>query len=173
MEDILDILKYTIPSLILFITVYFIVRSFYKNEEKRMNFEIRRRNQRITTPVRLQAYERITLFLERLTPDSIIMRVQKPGMTCRQLQTELLKNIRSEFEHNLSQQIYITPKTWEVVRSARESTIKLINTSGDEVNPEGPAIELSKTILEKIMEVQKAPSHVAIEFIKKEMMEFF
>jgi len=173
MEDVLDILKYTIPSLVLFITVYFIVRAFYKNEARRRDYEIRRKNQRITTPIRLQAYERITLFLERLSPDSMIMRVQKPGMTCKQLQGELLSTIRAEFEHNLSQQIYITPKTWEVVRSAKESTVKLINTSGDEVNPDGPAIELSKTILEKVMDAQKAPSQVAIEFIKKEMVEFF
>ncbi len=117
MNTFLDVLKYTIPSLIVFATAYFILKTFIESEEKKRTLEIRTKNQKLITPIRLQAYERLTLFLERISPNSVILRVQKPNMTASQLQREMLNIIRTEFEHNLSQQIYISKQAWEVFDS--------------------------------------------------------
>ena len=170
--EIMEILKYTIPALIVFLTTLFVVRSYYKNDQEKRKNEIRMLNQKIITPIRLQAYERIVLFLERISPDSVIMRLNDPKMKAAQLQSDILSTIRAEFEHNLSQQIYVSNKAWEVVKSARSSIIQIINKAAEKVKPDAPAYELSKVILESMMEASKTPVMVAIEFLKKEMAHY-
>jgi len=173
MVETLEILKYTLPSLIVFFTAYFLVKSFIINDQRIRKSELITENQKIITPIRLQAYERVTLFLERISPESLIIRVNQPGMTSKQLQSGLLSNIRDEFEHNLSQQIYMTHQAWEIIKSAKGNIIKLINTASDKVKPNAPALDLSKTIIEIMMEINKSPTNIAIEFLKKEIDEFF
>jgi len=121
----------------------------------------------------MQAYERCVLFMERINPESLIMRISRPGMTSRQLQSEMISSISAEYEHNLSQQVYISSQAWELVKSARSNLIKIINTCAEKVEPEAPAIVLSKNILEFIMEMDKSPINVAIEYIKKEIKTYF
>jgi hypothetical protein len=173
MQTFLEILKFTIPSFIVFLTAYFSIRYFIENDQERRRIELSLNNQKLITPIRLQAYERIVLFLERISPDALIMRSQQPGMTCAKLQTDLLSLIRAEFNHNLSQQIYISPDSWKVVKTAKENTIKLVNTSSDRVKPNAPAMELSKIILESVIFMEQAPCTVAIDYIKNEINKTF
>jgi hypothetical protein len=168
-QEILELLKYTIPSLIVFFTTFFTVRWYFKTDQEKRRHEIKLLNERTITPIRLQAYERLILFLERISPDSLIMRLSEPNMTAGQLQNNMLISIRAEFEHNLSQQLYISNQAWEVIKSAKTNLIKIINTAADKVKPNDSAIELSKIILESMMEVNKSPTTVAIEFLKKEL----
>ncbi len=167
--ELLEILKYTLPALIVFLTAVIIIRRFIKNDQERRRFEIRVMNQKNITPVRLQAYERIVLFLERIAPDSLIMRLNEPNLTAGELQSNMLKTIRAEFDHNLSQQVYVSNRAWEVVKSAKSNIIKIINTAAGPVKPDAPAFTLSKRILESMMKVNKSPTTVAIEFLKDEM----
>lgn len=171
--EILEVLKYTVPSFIVFITAYFILNKFIDNETKKREFENALKNHELITPVRLQAYERLALFLERISPEFLIMRINQPGMTAKQLQTELLSVIRSEFEHNLSQQIYVSQKAWDIVKNCRGNLVKIINSSSDVVSPDSPSINLSKTILEKIMDLEISPVEEALNFLKKEIQENF
>ena len=124
-------------------------------------------------PIRLQAYERLALLLERISPESIIMRVSKPGMTAKQLQTELLSSIRAEFDHNVSQQVYISNEAWELIKSARGKVIHLINAAADKVKDQATALTLSQQIFEQAMELKSQPTSEAMEFLKKEMEQFF
>ena len=165
----IELLSYTIPALIVFLTSVFTIRFFIKDNQQQRKIELLLENQKIVTPIRLQAYERITLFLERITPDSLIMRVMNPKMNSKQLQAELLKAIRAEFEHNLSQQIYVSTKAWDVIKNSKEQVIKIINTCFINVKPNDPAIRLSSQIIEKMIEIQKSPTHTAIEFLKEEI----
>lgn len=171
--EILEILKYTLPSIIVFLASYLIIRKFIDQESKRRAFESARQNDTMVTPMRLQAYERLALFLERISPEFLIMRVNQPGMTSKQLQAELLHTIRSEFEHNLSQQIYVSGKCWEMIRNARSNLVKLINSSADLVSKDSPSLQLSKTILERIMDMEKSPTEEALDFLKKELSDTF
>lgn len=98
---------------------YFLVKSFFDNESKSRMMELKKGNRELITPVRLQAYERVTLFLDRISPNSLVMRTYKAGMTGRMLQGELIKSIRSEFEHNMSQQIYMSNQAWELVKNSK------------------------------------------------------
>ena len=126
-------------------------------------------NSRTITPIRLQAYERVVLFLERISLESLLVRTNTPGMSAAQLHTALLSTIRSEFEHNLSQQIYMTQQAWEVVKNARSNTIKLINTEFEKAPPTATGLEFSRLLLEKVMEMEKESTKTAIEYIKNEV----
>ncbi|MCH7657712.1 MAG: hypothetical protein IIB05_05280 [Bacteroidetes bacterium] len=171
--EILDILKYTLPALIVFFTSYFLIKAFIQNDQEKRKHEIILQNQKTITPIRLQAYERVTLFLERVSLESLIMRTSKQGMTSKQIQTSMLNTIRAEFEHNLSQQVYMTSAAWELIKNAKSNTIKIINSSADHVKPGAPAIEFSRYILEKVIEMDKEPTKVALEYLKKEVSMFF
>ena len=122
-----------------------------------MQIQVSGRNRKTVLPIRLQAYERLALLLERISPESIIMRVNKPGMTAKQLHSELLSSIRAEFDHNISQQVYISNEAWEHVTSARGKVIHLINTAADQVKDEATALILSQQIYEMTMEVKPQP----------------
>jgi len=168
MEIVRDIILVTIPPLIVFLTSFFLLRNMIRNEQEKRRQEIILQANRTVTPIRLQAYERLVLFLERISLESLIIRVHTPGMSAAQLHSALLSNIRNEFEHNLSQQIYISPQAWEVVKNARSNIIKLINTEFEKVSEKTTGIEFSRILLEKIMELEKEPTKAAIEFVKSE-----
>ena len=173
MEDILDILKYTLPSLIVFLTVYYFLKKYFENEARKRMHQTILKNHDVVTPLRLQAYERIILYLERISPESLILRVNKRGYTSQQLQTELLNTIRIEWEHNLSQQLYVTQKAWEVVKNAKVNIIQLINVSADKVKGDSLSLNLSKAILSSVMDQNKINTVDAIKFIKEEMNQMF
>jgi hypothetical protein len=169
MELVADILKITIPALIVFITAWILLRNMIRNDQDRRRQEIILQGSRAVTPIKLQAYERIVLFLERVSLESLLVRVSTPDMTAGQLQSALLSAIRSEFEHNLSQQIYMSPQAWEVVKNARSSTVKMINSEAEKTKENKPGIELSKQLLSRVMELEKEPTRVAIDYLKAEV----
>lgn len=173
METLFEILKYILPSLVVFGTAYLIIRSFLETDQKKRKIEMRMANLKTITPIKLQAYERLTLFLERIAPESIIMRIMEHKMTSGQLQSALLKVIRAEYEHNLSQQIYVSAQAWAVIKTSKEHTIKLINSSMDRIDRDSPAINLSKTILETTATMKSSPTQPAIDFLKGEIQQVF
>ena len=173
MNDILEVVKYTLPALIVFLTAYLLIRNLIRNDEKKRMLEITLSNQKTILPVRLQAYERLTLFLERISPESILMRVNQANKNNKQYQTELLSTIRAEFEHNVSQQVYVSTNAWEMVKGAKGSLINIINAAAEQIKPDASALALSKKILENVMELKTPPTAQALEFLKKEMRQFF
>lgn len=173
LNQFLEILKYILPSVVVFLTAYYVLKHFMQIQLRKEAMEIRARQQKDTNPIRLQAYERMVLFLERITPSSLIMRLNKEGLSASQFHQELLSTIRAEYEHNLTQQIYISNASWEAVRRAKEETVKLINVSASKINGDAKAIELGKFILEMSMQVEKLPTQLAIDFLKEEVKTLF
>lgn len=173
MEDWLDLLKYILPALIVFLAVYYVLRSMIRAQDARLKTEIVLGNQKLITPLRLQAYERMVLFLERISLESLIMRLNKPGMTVKQLHQAMLQTIRQEYEHNLSQQVYISAPAWEVIRNARENILKIINSNFEQFKPDTPAIEYSRHLMEQLVEVEKQPTQAAIAYLKGEISRLF
>lgn len=169
MESLTDILKITIPALIVFFTAWILLRNMIRNDQDKRRQEQILQNSRTVTPIKLQAYERIVLFLERISLESLLVRVSSSDMTAKQLHSALLTTIRSEFEHNLSQQIYMSPQAWEVVRNARSNMIKIINTEADKMKGDSSGMALSKQLLESIMQLEKEPTRVAIDYLKGEI----
>lgn len=173
MDQFLEILKYTIPSLIVLATAYVLIEKFLENERHHRNMTYKRESQGLTTPVRLQAYERLTIFLERINPSNLVTRTHKSGMSAKLLQAEMLKTIRTEYEHNLSQQVYISTGAWELIKNAKEEIIKLVNTSAINVSDEASGVDLGKLMLEVVMKTEKMPTQVAIDYLKQEARQLF
>ncbi len=172
MEDILEILKYVLPSLVVFLTAYALLQQLLKNEAQKRKNEIVMGNQKIVTPIRLQAYERVTLFLERISPDLLMSRVRQPNMKVKDLQNAMITSIRREFEHNLSQQIYMTPDAWEVVLNAKESVTQLVYVAANKLDAEDSAVKLSKLIMDMLIKANESPVKKAVRFIKDETHHF-
>ncbi len=173
MNDLLDILKYILPSLVVFVAVYFVLRSFLENDSKKKILEIKMANQKTITPIRIQAYERMVLFLERINPNNLILRVNRKDYNAFQLQSTLIKTIWEEYEHNMSQQLYISTQAWEIVKRTKEDIIKLINTAAANLNDDADANELAKKIIELSLDNNKPIVVPALEFIKHEVNRIF
>jgi hypothetical protein len=169
MEMLADILKIILPALLVMFTAWLVLRNLLKNDQEKRRQELILQNSRTVTPIKLQAYERIVLFLERISLESLLIRTNTTGMSASQLHSALLSTIRSEFEHNLSQQIYMSPQAWEVVRNARSNTIKIINTTFEKTKESTSGMEFSKNLLERVMDLEKEPTRAAIDYIKGEI----
>lgn len=124
---------------------------------------------KIMLPLRLQAYERLVLFLERIHPSNLVMRLNAPELSAVRLQALLLKTIREEFEYNLSQQLYVSAQAWELVKNAKEEMVLLINCAATNLDEKAASAELVKTIFELMVEKGKLPVENALEMIRKEV----
>lgn len=172
MEAFIEILKIILPAGAVFAAVYFVIKSFLGAEQKKRDHELKKTNQSTVLPLKIQAYERIVIYLERINPNTLVVRTNKNGMSSQQLQLELIKAIKTEYEHNLSQQIYVTHGSWELVKNAKEEIIKLINISSTKVSPDSPSNELAMMILNIAAGLEKKlPSEIAIDYIKKEVTQ--
>ena len=172
MDSFFELLKFILPAAIVFLTTYYLVKNFLDHERNKKTIDLKLANQAILTPIRLQAYERVVLFLERINPSSMVMRLNKTGNSAS-FQGELLKTIRSDFEHNLSQQIYISTAAWNATVRAKEETIKVINVSASKVNADSSALELAQAIVSVTAQLTEMPTKQAIDLIKKEISKEF
>ncbi len=173
MSDILEILKYTLPALIVFVTAFLLIRLNLQNEEKRRRYEMSRDKKESILPLRLQAYERLILFLERIAPEALVMRVSQQDLNVSQTFNELVSSIRTEYEHNLVQQTYISSQAWDMVKMAKNNMIKLITESAKELKPANSGMLLNRHILENANEMNGSPVAPAIEYLKREVRELF
>ena len=173
METFLEILKYILPSFITFGATYFVMNKFLDTEHRKQLVVLRQENQKITTPLRLQAYERLVLFLERISMDKLVLRINKPGMSAKLLKSNLLRTIQQEYDHNLTQQLYISNTSWEIVRKAKDESLKIVNVAASQTDPNAKGIVLGQKIFEIMMKLDKPPSQLAILIIKKEIRQLF
>lgn len=164
----LEFLKYLIPATIVFLIVYFLLKSFFDDEYLRRQSQLRLEQNKLVTPLKLQAYERLVILMERMTPNSLIFRVSKSGISASQLKLDLIADINNEFNHNVSQQIYVSPQAWQIVRIAKEEMVNIINTAYAGLGPNSVGIDLSKAIFEMMIQMEHVPTQKALDFLRKE-----
>ncbi|UYQ94230.1 hypothetical protein MKQ68_03880 [Chitinophaga horti] len=119
-------------------------------------------------PLQLQAYERIVLYVERITPQSLITRVSQPGLTVSDMQVGLIQTIKAEFEHNISQQIYVSAEAWEAVKTVKEQLISIIIQVASKLPADASGKELNKGILEVFLQSGESPADIAARIISAE-----
>ncbi len=169
MDVFLDTFRFVFPSLLILIAVYLMMSSYFDNEDRRRRAELRAQNQRQALPLRLQAYERLALFLERISPNSLVVRVKSGSLSNAEYLLLLQKSIRDEYEHNLSQQIYVSDEVWDYVTTAKSATVSLLNTVSAQLDPEASGTELSKALLGAAMELKQLPTQAALKHLKAEV----
>lgn len=155
--------------------MYLLVKRYFDNEQKerllQMKIDERCETLKVVTPIRLQAYERMALFLERISPDSLVLRCYQPGMDLKLLQGVMTKNIRDEWEHNLSQQVYLAPGTWARIREAKDEMVNLVNSSAVTLTDTDDPTRLAATIFASA--AKHLPTDKALEELHKEINELF
>ncbi len=170
-ERIIDLFLFAIPSLIVGLIAYYFFKEHIKNEDGRRRFLLKKDLQVSAMPLRLQAYERLALFLERISPNKLIVRVSPTSSNKNDYEQLLIQNIEQEMEHNLSQQIYVSEKCWSIIAAAKSATIQLIRKASL-LEKTDTADKLREVVLTEMME-RRAPSDAALSFIKEEISDLW
>jgi hypothetical protein len=173
MEIFADFIKILLPAAIVLYAMFLTVRAFLNKELERKLVEVKIRSTEVVLPVRLQAYERMCLFLERISPNNLILRLNNDVFSATELHHVLLSEIREEYNHNVSQQVYMSDEAWNQVRSAMEEIISIINNAAGQVPTEGRSMDLAKAIFEIIIQQELNPTSKALRFVKDEIRQSF
>lgn len=180
MDTLIQIALIVLPAgAVLITTILFlrrqadIFRQFTERDLRNFQLELKKERQSYFLPHRAEAYQRVVLLMERITPNSLIMRVHNPAMPAKVIQSQLLDNIRNEFEHNIAQQLFISPKGWEMVKNSKEETIRIINLAGDQMDATAMSLDLCAKIMEIVAEIGETPTEITAKFLNRELQELF
>jgi uncharacterized membrane protein len=165
----LDIIKFILPAVVVFFTAYFVLKNQGEMNLARLKLEVLKQNQQTLTPIKLQAYERMTLFLERISPAQLIQTLNQPDLSGKALKYGMLTTVQQEFNYNLSQQIYISPQAWNLIKVVKEQVIKLIHEASAGMPEQATGADLSKMIVDFMMKEGEQPTDKAIKFLKAEV----
>lgn len=166
-DKILELIFYVLPALITGAVAYYFFKMHTDNEEGRRRYLIHKEAQKNALPLRLQAYERLTLFLERINPAKLLIRITPQSTNKFDYEEYLVSQIEVEYEHNLSQQIYISAESWDIITTAKNATIQMIRKTNMSERIDS-AQKLRETILQDLFDKQ-SPSSVAIAHLKNEV----
>jgi hypothetical protein len=173
MNTLLEFGKILLPASLVLYAVYLVVRASVQKEVELKKLEIRSRSIETILPARLQAYERMTLFLERISPQNLLVRLNAPALSARDFHRMLLDEIRNEYNHNVSQQVYMSEGVWASVKNAKEDLVMIINDASQQVLPDAGSIDLAKRIFEITLEKRVDTIGHALSELKKEIQQTF
>ncbi len=173
MDYIVDLLKILLPAGIVLYGMYLVVISFLSKDREKMIVELKTQNSQTVLPIRLQAAERLCLLLERITPNNLVRRSTPAAYTSAELYSLLLAEVREEFNHNFSQQVYFSEETWEAVKRAVEEVITIINLSRQMIDGEASGIDLAKAIFAQSLERKNDAIAFALKQVKSEINIYF
>jgi len=170
METILEIIKITVPALIVFLTVYHLMKTHSRQMITLESMKLKKDAASTTLPLRLQAYERLALFCERISPDNLLLRFRKENMSGKDLQNLLVLAIKQEYDHNLTQQIYVSESLWNIIQLCKDRILELIYAAGKAKDADNP--DVFSNILIKAFE-ETNPVKTAQRAIRKEVQLYF
>jgi len=172
-EIILDFGKILLPATLVLYTMFLTMKSILAKEVLKSNMDYKIANSNAILPARLQAFERMSLFLERLSPGNLVLRLNNTNMTAKQLQHLMIADIREEFNHNLSQQIYMSDKSWDLIKNTVEDVIALINTNAEKLDSDAKSVELAKLIFNEIEKREVDLVATTLSEVKAEIRDLF
>ena len=182
-EVVLDLVCYVVPSIAVFASVYIFTNKWDEIQREKLKTQralsgkqdsvasqpVVNENKKLYFPMQVDAYQRIVLFLERISPNNMVMRLNNPALPARVFQQILLDNIRNEYEHNLAQQIFISQDAWHLAKTSKDETIKIINMAATNLGPTAMCLDLSRAIFEITAQLNNQPTDRAIMYLKGEL----
>lgn len=168
-DKLLELMMYAIPSLIVGAVAYYMFQSHFKDQQNTRKWLLLREKQKHSMPLKLQAYERLALFLERINPSKLLIRVAPLSNDKEEYQNLLIRHIEQEYEHNLTQQIYITDDVWVMILNAKNAIIQNIRKTTLDSSIEN-ADKLREKILSNLLDSESA-STVALAYLKTEVAQ--
>ena len=173
MDPLVMFIMVLVPAALVLYGAFLLVRTFIQKEIDLKKLEVRSRSIETVLPNRLQAYERMCLFLERMSPPNLLLRLNNQGYSAREFHKLLLDEIRNEYNHNVSQQIYMSENVWNMVKNAKEDLTILVNEASAAMGPEATSLDLARKIFEITLEKKVEPIGHALSELKKEIQQTF
>lgn len=170
---LLDVLKFIIAGVVTVYVAYLVIKPELDKRLQSQLLALKKASLETTLPLRLQAYERLTLFIERINPTNMLVRVHVSGTTVRELQQFLVDEIRTEHQHNITQQLYVSAQAWAVVSRIKEDSIGMINSAASGLSPEASSVELSKILITHLGGLENNPYDAGLMLLKHDMQQFF
>jgi hypothetical protein len=170
---LLDILKYTIAGTGVVWVGLYLFKPYLDRAEQVQLLELKRTISNQTLPLRLQAYERVVLFIERVNPSNLLIRLNAGTLSAAELQVLIISEIRNEFQHNVTQQIYVSLRVWNVVKRVKDDTMSLVNNAVKALPQNTSGLDLSKTILVHLSQLEQNPYEIATGLVRRDMEELF
>ena len=167
----LEVLKFVVSGVILLALVFFVFKGYFDRYQQIQINHYKATVNKDLLSLKLQALERITLFIERINPANLLLRLHSPGMTAKQMQALVLEDIRAEYQHNVTQQLYLTTETWSIIKRVKEDTISLVNGAVRELPSEASAVELSKLVFANLDSLEQDPYDLAMMVIKSQYQD--
>ena len=164
----MEVLAYSIPALIVLLATWIVMHKMFNNEQQKRMWELKRASQKEISPIRLRAYERLTLLLERTTPEHMLMDINLQEMTVPQVQQQLLRTIRLEYDHNLSQQIYVSDEVWDKIIHARNEMAAFVTAMAAGMPQGSTSLDYAKTLITAYATNGDTPNSVALSALKDE-----
>lgn len=168
-DKLLELMMYAVPSLIVAAVAYYMFQSHFKDQQNTRKWLLLREKQKHSLPLKLQAYERLALFLERINLSKLLIRVAPIGESKEDYQNLLIRHIEQEYEHNLTQQIYITDEAWVMILTAKNTIIQNIRKTTMDSSITN-ADQLREKILSNLLDGESA-STVALTYLKTEVAQ--
>ncbi|CAM2998646.1 hypothetical protein SAMN05444143_11528 [Flavobacterium succinicans] len=166
-SKIIELASYTLPAIITGVVAYQFFNLHTKNEDQRRRYLLHKEAQKTALPLRLQAYERMTLFLERISLNQLLIRIAPISAVKTDYEQLLIAHIEQELEHNLTQQIYMSEQCWSIILTAKNATNQMIRVAAQKESVQN-AEQMREVLLNDLLEKQ-SPSHAALAFIKNEV----
>lgn len=173
MELFLELMKLVLPSLLVFATAYYLLKMLLDERQRIDQAILRNDAQKITLPIRIQAYERLTLLCDRAGIINTVMRVRTPGMNVAELRAAVMLALSQEFAHNTSQQLYVSETLWKIIRFAQNDTLNLATSVGEDLKPGADAEQLFQAFLQVLGEQEQTSLEKAIVAIRTEAGQLF
>lgn len=169
----LEIVKIILPAVVVFLVGYFTLKKMLDNHYENKLLEFRQQNRQGMLAPKIQSYERLTLYLERINPSNLLNRISNPVASASDYKNLLVHTISEEYNHNLAQQLYVSPQAWQLIKYVKQEMINIVNESLAKLDTKAKGADLSKAILEELIRREEVPTDKAINFLKKEFKLIF
>jgi hypothetical protein len=172
-DYLLDILKFTLAGIGTVYAAFYLIKPHLDKSESMHLIELKKTISNQTLPLRLQAYERVVLFIERANPASMLLRLHATGLSAAELHSIVANEIRNEFQHNITQQIYVSSRTWAVVTRVKDDTLSVVTNAVKALPETASGLDLSKTVLAHLSHLQDNPYDIALKIVREDMEALF
>lgn len=170
---LLDIVKYTISGLGVVWIAFYLIKPYLDKSERIHMLEFKKSVANHTLPLRLQAYERIVLFMERINPQNMLVRLNAGSHSAVELHSIIIAEIRSEYQHNITQQIYVTSRAWGVTKRVKDDTLNIVTNAIKSLPENASGLDLGKVILVQLSQMENDPYELGAELLRKDLEQLF
>lgn len=168
-----DILKYLIAGAGVVGIAFYLIKPYLERGERIQMLEIKKAITSQTLPLRLQAYERVVLFIDRINPANLLVRINAPAYTAQEAHSIIITEIRNEYQHNITQQIYMTNESWAVIKKIKDDTVNMVNNVMKNLPPDASGLDVSRIILSHMSQIEENPYDAAADLIKADLEKLF